>query len=114
MSGGTIAWYPIGAGQHAGGEIEHARAMGAHIGALVVEEDVLDPEDAAIGIDRGAHLMALLARMIGGDEMLVAILDPLDGAAQPQRAEAGQHVLGVKLAAHAKAAADMALVEMHR
>ena len=69
-------------------------------------------EDVAVLVDRGAQLVALLARMVGGDEMLVPVLDPFDRPAEPQRGEADQHVLGIELAAHAEAAADMALEQM--
>ena len=54
--------------------------MGAHIGALVVEELVVDREDAAVGVDRGADAVALLARMVGGDQMLAPVLDPFHRA----------------------------------
>ena len=45
--------------------------------------------------------------------MLAAILDPFHRAAQPQRRDADQNVLGIDFAAHAKTAADMAFVQMH-
>ncbi len=103
----------IRAGQHARGEIRHGGGVGAHIAALVVEELVFDPEDAPFGIDRGAQLVALLARVVGRDQMLAPILDPLDRAVEPQRRDADQHVLGVELAPDAEAAADVSLIEMH-
>ena len=109
----AIGRHAIGAGQHGGGEIGHGRGVGAHIGALVVKELAVDGEQAAVGIDRGANAVVLLARMIGGDQMLAPVLDPFHRPAEPQRAEADQHVLGIKLAAHAEAAADVAFVEMH-
>ena len=55
----------------------------------------------------------LLARMIGGDQMLAAVLDPFHRAIEPQRAETDEHVLGIKLAAHAEAAAGVAFMQMH-
>ena len=70
-------------------------------------------EDAAVGVDRGADLVPLLARVIGGDQMLAPVLDPFHRPAEPQRGEADQHVLGIELAANAEAAADMALEQMH-
>ena len=66
-------------------------------------------EDAPVAIDRGADAMLLLARMIGGDQVLAAILDPFHRPPQAQRGDADQHVLGIELAADAEAAADMAL-----
>ena len=59
-------------------------------------------------------LVALLARMVGGHQMLAPVLDPFHRAPEAQRRDADQHVLGIELAAHAEAAADMAFVEMHR
>src|SRR5262249_10322091 len=72
-----------------------------------------DREDAAFGVDRGAHPVALLAGMVGGDQVLAPGLDPFPRRAEPQRREADQHVLGIELAADAEAAADMALEQMH-
>ena len=60
MPGRPVGGNPIGTGQHAGREIDHARAMGAHIGALVMKERVVDRQDAALGVDRGADFVALL------------------------------------------------------
>ncbi len=51
--------------------------------------------------------------MIGRNEMLLAILDPFDRPAQPQRGEANQHILRIKLAPHPEAAAHMAFEQMH-
>ena len=113
MPGGPVGGNAIGTGQHSGREIDHARAMGAHIGALVVEEHVFEGEDAPLHVDRGAHLVPLLAGVVRCDEMLVPVLDPLDRTPQPERCEADQHVLGIKLAAHAEPATHVALEEMH-
>ena len=88
--------------------------MGADIGALVVPERVLDAEQQAVRIDRRADAVALLARVVGGKQVLPAVLDPLDRPAEPQRRQADQVVLGVELAAHPEPAPDMALVELHR
>ena len=113
MTDRPISRHPIRARQHRGGKIGHGGRMGADIAALVVEELVVKGENTALGVDRGANLMALLPRMIGGDQMLAPVLDPLHRAAEPQRGKADQHVLGIKLAANAEAAADMALEQMH-
>ena len=113
MTDRPIRRHPIRARQHRGGKIGHGGRMGADIAALVVEELVVKGENTALGVDRGANLMALLPRMIGGDQMLAPVLDPLHRAAEPQRGKADQHVLGIKLAANTEAAADMALEQMH-
>ena len=87
--------------------------MGAHISALVVKEFAVDGEEPAGSVDRGAHAVMLLARVIGGDQMLAAVLDPFHRAIEPQRAKTGEHVLGIEFAAYAEAAAGMTLVQMH-
>ena len=56
----------------------------------------------------------LIARMVGGDQMLAAVLDPFHRAVEPHRGDANQHVLGINLAADAEAAADVQLVAPHR
>ncbi len=44
--------------------------------------------------------------------MLAPVLDPFHRAIEPQRGDADEHVLRIKFAADAEAAADMAFVEM--
>ena len=113
VADGTIGRHAIGPGQHGGGQVRHRRRVGAHIGALVVKEFVVDAEDTAVGVYRRPDTMELLARMIGGDEMLAPILDPFHRPAEAERRGADQDILGIELATDAKAAADMAFVEMH-
>ena len=50
--------------------------------------------------------------MIGRDQMFAPIFDPFDRTAQPQRRDADENIFGIKLAAHAEAAADVALMEL--
>ena len=114
MADRAVGRHPIGAGQNARRHVHDSCGMRAHIGALVVEIEVVDGEDDAVGIDRGADLVQLLARMIGGDQMLAAVLDPFHRAIEFFCGDADQHVLGIKLAADAEAAADMGFVDMDR
>jgi hypothetical protein len=79
-----------------------------------VEKLVLDGEDPTLRIDPGADMMALLARVVGGHQVLAPVFDPFDWAPEAQRGERYQHVFGVELPPDAKLAADMALVEMDR
>ena len=74
--------------------------------------EVVDGKDAAFGVDRRADAMELLARVIGGDEMLAPVLDPFHRAAQPHGADADQDILRIKLAADAEASPDVRLVHM--
>ena len=87
--------------------------MGAHIGALVETELVLQRQDAALGIDRDAGMVMLLARVIGRHQMLAPVLDPFDRPAEPHRREADEKILRVELAADAEAAAGIAFLEHH-
>ena len=72
-----IGWNAVGARQHRGGEIGHSCRVRPHIGALIVENLILERENMSLAIDCRADVMVLLARMIGSDEMLAAVLDPL-------------------------------------
>ena len=65
-------------------------------------------------IDRGAHLVHLIARVVGGEQMLAAVLDPLDRPAQAARGEADENVLGIQLAPNAEPAADVPLEQLQR
>ena len=103
----AVGGNPIGTGQDAADHGRDPQRMGAHIGALVVPELVVEREDHPRSIDPGAHLVALFARVVGGNEVLAPVLDPFDRPAEPHRGAAHQHVLGIKLAAHPEPAADM-------
>ena len=86
--------------------------MGADIGALIVEDLVLDAEDAAVLVDRDAREVALLAALVGAHQVLAPVFDPFHGTVEPHRRDQHQQVLGIKLAADAEAAPDMALVHV--
>ena len=113
MADRPVGRHPIRARQHGGGEVRHGRGVGAHIGALVVEERIIDGEDMPRCVDRGADAMRLLARVIGGDQVLAPILDPLHRAAEGEGGDADQQILGIELAANTEAAADVAFVKLH-
>ena len=78
MGVGTIGRNAVRARQHRRGEIGDGCRVSAHIGALVVKYLILERENASVWIDGGANVMVLLARMVGGDEVLAAVLDPFD------------------------------------
>ena len=112
MAGGAIGGNLVGAGEHAHGAPDHAGAVGAHIGALVVKEFVVDAEQAAVPVHRRADPVALLARMVGRDQVLAAVLDPFHRPAEAPGGDQHQHVFGIKLAAHAETAAGVALMQV--
>ncbi len=83
--------------------------MGPSIGTIVVEELILDAEDQPFYVDCRPDFVALLARVVGGDQVLAPILYPLDRLMEFQRGRAHQQVFRIHLAADAEAAADMTL-----
>src|SRR5262249_33601727 len=113
MSDRAIGRHPIRSRQNPDRHMHHARCMRADIGLLIMEIAIIDREDDALGIDRGADLMHLLARMIGGDQMLAAVLDPFYRALEPLGRDTDQHVFGIELAADAEPAADMRFMNVN-
>ncbi len=88
--------------------------MGADVRALVVEIGVVDGENHAVAINGGANFVQLLARMIGGDQVLATVLDPFHRSIEFLGGDADEKILWIHLAANAEAAADMGFVHMHR
>ncbi len=78
-------------GRHHVGTEQGALAVDRHrepvriIGAAIVQEDVLDAEDAAVARKRNLGVMDLAALLGGGEKMLEPVLDPFDRAIQPHR-----------------------------
>ena len=72
-----------------------------------MEIHVIDGEDDALGVDRGADLVQLLARVIGGDQMLAPILDPFYRALGFFGRDADQNVFGINFSANTEAAAHV-------
>src|SRR5206468_1816154 len=69
-------------------------------------------EDRAVGVRGDLQLAHDLARMIGGNEALAAILDPLHRTPEPHGGQRDQQILRIELAAHAEAAADVDLDQL--
>src|SRR3989454_12541889 len=67
------------------------------------------PED---WIEAALRFAPLLASVVRGHQVLAAVLDPLNGPAEPPRRPRDQEVLRVELAAHAEAAAHLQLGEL--
>ena len=84
----------VGAGQDGLGALGVDGAVGA-IGAAVVEEVVLDPED--VPVLRRGHFDAVHHQplVVGADEVLAAVLDPLDRAAEQPGCEGDEQFLRV-------------------
>jgi hypothetical protein len=107
MSDRAVGGHPVRSRQNPGRHIHHARSVRAHIGALIGEIAIIDREDHTAGIDRSADSMHLLARMIGCDQVLAAVLDPFHRPVEALGGDADQHILGIKFATDAEPTADM-------
>ena len=99
----------IGAGEHLRDVARGGRPVGADIGALVGDGVSAQRQDCAVAIAGDLQLAVGVAGMIGGGEVLAAILDPLDRPAGEARRERNEEILGIELAARAEAAADVVL-----
>ena len=113
MSDRAIGRHAVRPRQDPGGHVDDARGMGAHIGALIVEIAIVDGENDAMGVERGANLVHLLARMIGGDQVLTAIFEPFHRAMESLGGDADQDVFRVKFAANAESAADIRFMNVN-
>ena len=85
---------PVGAGQDGLGALGIDRAVGT-VGAAVVEEAVPDAEDAAVLRRRDLDAVDHQPLVVGADEVLAPVLDPLHRAAQQARSEGDQQLLGI-------------------
>ena len=101
----------VGAGQHPGAQARHDRAVGAEVGAHVVDRLRVEPQEPPVRIEGEGQLVALLARVVDGAQVLRPVLDPLDGAAEPERRARDQEVFGVELPAGPEPAAHLRLDE---
>ena len=99
----------VGPGQDLRDVARAGRAVGAQIGADVGMGVAAQRPDGAVAVAGDLEVALDIARVIGRDEMLAPVLDPFHRPADRLRRERDQEILGIELAAHAKAAADVAL-----
>src|SRR5205085_2197050 len=81
------------------------------IGALVEIKLVLQREHMAVGIYCDPGMVALLARMVRGHQVLAPVLDPFDRPLEPHCRQADEKVLRVELAADAEPSAGIAFLQ---
>jgi hypothetical protein len=91
----AVSGHAVRSGEDSRCHMHDARGVGAHIGALVVKITVVDCEDAAFAVDRRANAMELLARVVGSDQVLAPVLDPLHRPVEPHGGDADQHILRI-------------------
>jgi hypothetical protein len=103
---------PVRPGHQGRGQLGHDHPVGADVGAEIGQEVVDEGHDAPLPIEADLDVVILLARVVGGHQVLAAVLDPLDGTVQAHGRPRHDQVLRVELAAHAEAAADLQLHEL--
>ena len=102
-------WNAVGPGEHLRDIAGGRRPIGADIGALIGVGAPAQREDRAVLVARDLQFAFGITGMIGGEQMLAPILDPLHRPAAEARRERDQEVLRIELAARAEAAADVVL-----
>ena len=85
--------------------------MSAEVGAHVVDDVRPETEEPAVRIEGEGELVALLAGVVDGAQVLDPVLDPLDRPPEPQGRAGDEEVLGVELAAGPEPAAHVRLDE---
>ena len=68
--------------------------------------------NGAVAVGGDFKLADVLSGVVGGDHVLAAVFDPLDGTAELDGGEGDDEVLGVELASDAEATTDVALDEV--
>ena len=76
-------------------------------GAAVGNEAVAECEQPAVVVEARLDIVDLVARMAGGHEMLVPVFDPPHRPFHHAREKWNEQFLGIDVAFHAKAAADV-------
>ena len=99
----------IGTGQELRGLRRHDPAVSADIRTHVRENMPAHGENRAVAFARDLNLAIDLARVVGRNQMLPAILDPFHRPADETRRERDQEFLGIELTLDAEAAADVDL-----
>ena len=87
--------------------------MRADVGAHVVPEAIVDGDDGPVAAHARDDLVVLLARVVGGLQVLATILDPPHGPPGADRQERHEEVFRVHLAPDAEGAAHVRLQEVH-
>jgi len=96
----------VDAGRHAGPQIRNERSVARQIRPHVGDEIDIEREELALRIEREPRRGEVVAAVRIGEEMLVAIRDPLDRTPEPQGRHGSERIfaiaerLGAEGAAH--------------
>ena len=102
----------VGADQQPGGQGGDDGSVGADVAAHVAVDVGPESEQRTVVVGGDFHLAEHLAGMVGGDEVLQAVLNPLNWPFQLHGGEGNEEVFGIELASDAEAAAYIWLYEM--
>src|SRR6516162_5108787 len=102
-------WHAIWAGETLRQGARRDQPVGADIGPEIDEHLAAQSEDRAVAAAGDLDLAICLARMVHRGQMLAPVLEPADRTTDMPCGERDQEVLGIELAAGAKAAANIVL-----
>ena len=83
MAGGAEMRHKVGTEHQTRQHVGDSDPVRAVIGALIVEERIVDGLDAAVPVEGDRDLVLLLARVVSGQHVFVAVFDPFYRTAQP-------------------------------
>ena len=86
--------------------------MSAHVATHVAIDLGPHGEESAVAPGGDFQLANMLPRVVGGNHVLAAVLNPLDGPAQLNGGEGDDEVFGVELAGDSEPATHVALDEV--
>ena len=93
--GAVVVWDDVGAQQRALRIDRHRQSVGI-VGAGIVEEHVLDAEDAAVGSERNFGIVRLPALLGRGEEVFEPVLDPFDRTIEFPRRPRDHDLFGIE------------------
>ena len=97
----------VGAGRHADAEPRDVGRIARQIGAHVGDDVELEREETSLLVDRQPRGGDIVAAVAVAEEMLGAIANPFDRAAQPFSRNRGQRIFAIRKQLGAEAAADV-------
>src|SRR5215510_1416671 len=89
-------------------------AVGAGIRAHIEQNFRLHGDNSPVLFDADLDPMSLLSRLVGGLQMLRAILNPTNRPAESHRGEGNQEILRIELPARAKSTTHLGFNKMNR
>jgi hypothetical protein len=99
----------VGPGEVHRGKERRQDSLRADVRALVAPRTITEGEQLSVGARGDLELVNLLPCVVRRDEVLGAVFDPLDRAAEVTGCEGHEQIFRIELAAHAERAADRKL-----